>query len=55
MGQINFTDIEYSNRKRITKREEFLDIMNDIIPLDEWVGFIEPYCFKNIVAALPAE
>ena len=25
--QITFSDIEYGNRKRITKREEFLDIM----------------------------
>ena len=25
--QITFNDIEYGNRKRITKREEFLDIM----------------------------
>ena len=25
--QITFSDIEYENRKRITKREEFLDIM----------------------------
>ena len=49
MPQINFTDIEYSNRKRITKREEFLDIMNDIIPWEEWVGFIEPHYFKNKV------
>ncbi len=26
MGQMTFSDYEYSNRKRITKREEFLDI-----------------------------
>lgn len=30
--QITFSDIEYRNRKRITKREEFLDIMEEIIP-----------------------
>ena len=28
--QITFSDIEYGNRKRITKREEFLDIMEEI-------------------------
>lgn len=32
--QITFNDIEYGNRKRITKREEFLDIMEEIIPWD---------------------
>ena len=28
--QITFSDIEYGNRKRITKCEEFLDIMEEI-------------------------
>lgn len=41
--QITFSDIEYGNRKRITKREEFLDIMEEIIPWDEWVKFVRPY------------
>ena len=43
MKQETFTDIEYSFRKKKTKREEFLEIMNEIIPWDEWVGIIEPY------------
>ena len=30
--QITFTDVEYGNRKRTTKREEFLEIMDEIIP-----------------------
>lgn len=44
MKQETFTDIEYSYRKKKTKREEFLEIMEEIIPWDEWVGVIEPYC-----------
>ncbi|MGN8969896.1 hypothetical protein [Intestinimonas sp. HCP28S3_D6] len=36
--QETFTDIEYSFRKKKTKREEFLEIMDEIIPWDEWVG-----------------
>ena len=43
MSQTTFSDIEYGNRKRITKREEFLDIMEEIIPWDEWVEFVRPY------------
>ena len=35
MKQETFSDIEYSNRKRKTKREEFLEIMDEIIPWDE--------------------
>lgn len=30
MKQQTFSDIEYSNRKRKTKREEFLEIMEEI-------------------------
>ena len=32
MSQTTFSDIEYGNRKCITKRGEFLDIMEEIIP-----------------------
>lgn len=45
--QENFTDIEYSCRKKTTKREELLDIMNDIIPWDEWVDVIKPYYYEG--------
>jgi IS5 family transposase len=41
--QMSFTDVEYSRRKRKTKREEFLEIMNEIIPWGEWVELVEPY------------
>lgn len=41
--QTTFSDIEYGNRKRTTKREEFLDIMDEIIPWDEWVEFVRSY------------
>jgi len=43
MKQETFTDIEYSNRRKKTKREEFLEIMDEIIPWDEWVGIIKPF------------
>lgn len=34
---------DYGNRKRIRKREEFLDIMEEIIPWEEWVEFVRPF------------
>ena len=43
MKQETFSDIEYGNRKRKTKREEFLEIMDEIIPWDEWVSVIVPF------------
>lgn len=43
MNQQTFSDIEYSNRKKKTKREKFLDIMDKIIPWQSWVELIKPY------------
>ncbi len=43
MKQQTFSDIEYANRKRTTKREEFLNSMNEIIPWADWVDMIRPY------------
>ncbi len=47
MSQQSFSDMEYSLRKRTTKREEFLDIMDEIIPWDEWVDLIKPHYFSG--------
>lgn len=47
MKQGTFTDIEYSGRKKKTRREEFLEIMDEMIPWDEWIGVIEPYYPEN--------
>ena len=41
--QQNFTDIEYSNRRRTTKREAFLEKMNATLPWDKWVSLVVPY------------
>ncbi len=35
MKQQSFSDYEYSQRKKKTRREEFLEIMDEIIPWDE--------------------
>jgi IS5 family transposase len=47
--QMNLSDLEYSQRKRITKREQFLDCMDEITPWDEIVEMIKPYYYKNKV------
>lgn len=41
--QLNFTDMEYSNRRRVTKREEFLQKMEQVLPWRAWVEIIRPY------------
>jgi IS5 family transposase len=47
MHHPSFSDIEYGMRKRMTKREEFLKAMDEFIPWDEWVAYIEPYYPKG--------
>lgn len=47
MNQLTFSDMEYSNRKKKTKREEFLDAMEEIIPWAYWVDMIHLYYFNN--------
>jgi IS5 family transposase len=51
--QQSFTDLEYSMRKRKTKREEFLETMDAITPWDEIVAMIEPYYYKNHLGRRP--
>lgn len=41
--QLNFTDMEYGNRRRITRREEFLNKMNQVLPWKRWTDRIQPY------------
>ena len=43
MNQQIMSDMEYSYRKKKTRREEFLEIMDEIIPWEEWVSTIRPY------------
>lgn len=47
MKQQTLSDFEYSYRKKKTKREKFLEIMDEIIPWDEWVALVEPYYPKG--------
>lgn len=47
MKQQSFTDMEYGNRKRRTKRDEFLDAMDAVMPWEEVVSQIEPYYYAG--------
>ena len=46
-SQPSFTDVEYSRRRRVTKRQEFLARMDQVIPWDEWVALVEPHYFNK--------
>lgn len=38
--QPSFTDLEYGNRRRVSRRERFLEQMEATIPWSVWVGLI---------------
>ena len=46
-GQISFTDVEYGQRRRVSRREEFLAMMDRTIPWAQWVKLIEPHYYSN--------
>jgi IS5 family transposase len=45
--QPSFTDVEYGNRRRVSRREVFLQTMNDTIPWSVWIGLIEPFYYSD--------
>ena len=45
--QPSFTDVEYGNRRRVSRREQFLVTMNATIPWHRWVGLIEPHYYAD--------
>ena len=45
--QPSFTDLEYGNRRRPSRRETFLDSMDAVIPWQAWVGLIEPFYYDG--------
>ena len=45
--QTTFTDMEYANRRKQTRREIFLETMDKIIPWNRLCGLIEPHYYHN--------
>ena len=45
--QQSFTDMEYAERRRKTKREEFLEIMDSVMPWEELSALIAPHYYKG--------
>ena len=43
MAQLSFGEMKYTNRRRNTKRELFLEQMDKIIPWADWVNMIAAY------------
>ena len=55
--QPSFTDVEYGQRRRVTRREQFLTQMDQVVPWQEWVGLVRPHYYdkKRGRPAIPIE
>lgn len=45
--QQTFSDMEYGKRYRKTRKDDFLEAMQEIIPWEEWVALIEPHYYPD--------
>ena len=45
--QPSFTDAEYSMRRRLTRRQQFLTMMDDVIPWQDWCEVIRPFYYDG--------
>jgi IS5 family transposase len=45
--QTSFTDLEYGQRRRGSRREQFLTTMDTTIPWARWVELIEPHYYAQ--------
>jgi IS5 family transposase len=51
--QPSLSDVEYSRRRRVPKGEEFLTMMDQVIPWEEWVGLIRPHYYNKKLGRKP--
>ena len=45
--QPSFTDVEYGNRRRVSRRERFLETMDATIPWATWASLVEPHYYSS--------
>ena len=45
--QPSLSDVEYGQRRRVPKREEFLTRMDAVVPWADWIALIEPHYYNN--------
>lgn len=45
--QPGFSELEYSSKRKLTRREKFLSSMEEVVPWDELLSALEPYYPKG--------
>jgi len=43
MSQLSFSDFAYAGKRKQTRRERFLDEMDQVVPWSGLLGLIDPY------------
>ena len=46
-SQPSLSEVEYGQRRRVPKREAFLNRMDAVVPWADWVALIEPHYYRN--------
>jgi len=46
-SQPSLSEVEYAQRRRVPKREEFLNRMDAVVPWADWVTLIEPHYYNK--------
>ncbi len=41
--QMSFSDFEYTQRRKTTRRELFLNEMSTLLPWEQWASYVKPY------------
>ena len=41
--QLSLSDVEYGNRRRVSRREQFLELMDGVLPWAQWLEVIRPF------------
>lgn len=46
-GQSSFTDLEYGGRRRVSRRERFLEVMDATVPWAAWVEVVAAHYYAD--------
>ena len=47
MRQYSFEDVTYDSRKKKTRKQRFLDKMEEVLPWEEFFSLMEPLYLKD--------
>jgi len=55
INQINFSQVEFANKRKKTKKEIFFKKMEKFMPLESWCDITRPYYYDNNIGSCEKE